>query len=233
LNDKAGILFFAVIAGAVILAGGAAAAYANIPMTDGDGNPVVDDNGNMIFIPVPNEPIAYPQQSTDENLIMPDTTDYTLDQKVSALMAVIRRYESNNNYLALVGGGSFYNTSRHPAALNAPHPDGWVLNSSGSNYFNPARNSSAAGAYQITYPTYMDVARTMGITNFTPESQDILAYELLGEVGAIIKLNNNDIPRAFNLASKRWASLPGSTAKQNPISMQTALTSYNSALALA
>ena len=42
---------------------------------------------------------------------------------------------------------------------------------------------------------------------------------MLDRIGALARINEGDIGGAILLASKQWASLPGSDAKQNPKSM--------------
>lgn len=135
----------------------------------------------------------------------------TLDSRVSAMLATIRRFESRGDYSVLYGGGHFSDYSAHPrrkVPINLPGYEG--------------KSSTAAGAYQINAPTFDDFAPRLGITDFSPASQDALALAILKDTGAYDALIAGDVSTAFALASKRWASLPGSMARQNPQSMTTA-----------
>lgn len=72
-------------------------------------------------------------------------------------------------------------------------------------------NSSAAGKYQITLTTLMDLQREMGLSNdtvFDKKTQDAMAKQLLQRRGASEFLSGNLNARDFqqNL-SKEWASL--------------------------
>lgn len=135
-----------------------------------------------------------------------------MDKKIAALLSAIKEFESNGDYFIQYGGGHFSDTSKFP--------DTWVPITMGKY---KGKYSSASGAYQINKTTYNDFAPRLGITDFSSESQDAIAYEILKSTGAISALERDDIPGAFKLASKRWASLPGSDAGQNPQTMQIAL----------
>jgi muramidase (phage lysozyme) len=141
--------------------------------------------------------------------------------RVDALLEVIGRFESNGDYYILYGGGHFTDDSAHP---NVHVP-----------FYNPRRSgpkgvpndySTAAGKYQINYPTYQQYAPRLGVTDFTPATQDQLAYMILNDIGADVAVANGDVASAFQLASRKWASMPGSTAGQNPQALQVALDTY-------
>lgn len=138
------------------------------------------------------------------------------EARISAFLATIRAFESNDNYYALVGAGDAGSLDMFPY-----HRWYFTNPATGKNDF-----STAAGAYQITKPTFDQFSRIAGVTDFSPSSQDLIARAILGYEGAIAALQNNDIETAFALASRRWASLPGSQAMQNPKNMQTALNEY-------
>lgn len=147
---------------------------------------------------------------------IPDESGKTLADKIAAFLAVIRRFESGDDYRILYGGGHFSDMSRHPN-IRVP-------------FYNPktGRNdfSTAAGAYQINFPTYNDFAPRLGITDFSVESQDALALEILRSTGAFRYIDADDLRGAFAAASRRWASLPGSTDMQNPQTLANATAAY-------
>lgn len=113
----------------------------------------------------------------------------TTDQKAWALLATIRTLESGGDYSIINGGAHFSDFSKHP------------------NRVVPPGTSTAAGAYQITYPTWLDFSRKAGLTDFSPISQDIAAYEILASTGAVDALAANNAEYAVSLASQRWAAL--------------------------
>lgn len=149
--------------------------------------------------------------------IMPgfDNQPVDVNSQISAFLAVIRKFESHGDYQIIYGGGHFSDFSSHPQVrvpINLPGYEG--------------KFSTAAGAYQINFPTYKDFAAVLGISDFSPESQDRIAIAILNKCGAIDALARGNVEAAFVAASKRWASLPGSTANQHPQLMQTAIDSF-------
>jgi lysozyme len=93
--------------------------------------------------------------------------------------------------------------------------------------------STAAGAYQIIKPTWMRIKSRLGLMDFSPASQDMAAVELLREAGALDLIEAGDIEGAIKKSSRIWASLPGSTAQQNPRAMDYALNRFDEGLSLA
>lgn len=147
---------------------------------------------------------------------MDDTTNP--DQRLAAFLAMIRQFESSDDYSVIFGGQHFSDFSQHPRIRV---------------YFTDPRTgrqnwSDAAGAYQFISTTWAILAARLGLTDFSPESQDAAAVELLREVGALASLNAGDFKSAVARASTQWASLPGSTAMQNPQTYQAALDTFNS-----
>jgi hypothetical protein len=69
--------------------------------------------------------------------------------------------------------------------------------------------TTAAGLYQITKPTWHDHGETgMGLTDFTPETQDLIAVSILRRRGVIEKIEEGDIETGVSQASRQWAALP-------------------------
>lgn len=151
-------------------------------------------------LPIP----PFPDQPQDANTNPDSAVNAT--SRLAAFLATIRKFESNDDYSVLYGGNHFLGFDKYPR-IN--------------------KKNSAAGAYQITAATYDDFAPRLGITDFTPNSQDRIAVALLRNTGAYDAIMAGDIENAFLLSSKRWASLPGSTAGQNPVSLATAVDTFN------
>lgn len=75
--------------------------------------------------------------------------------------------------------------------------------------FSPGCVSTAAGAYQMTKPTWREAKRALGLVDFGPESQDRAAVYLIRRRGAIDAIAEGRITDAIHLCRQEWASLPG------------------------
>ena len=69
--------------------------------------------------------------------------------------------------------------------------------------------TTAAGMYQITIDTWRDHGGKMGLTDFTPTTQDLIAVEMLRSLGVIDNIEAGDIAGAMPQAAKigrlsRW-----------------------------
>lgn len=148
------------------------------------------------------------------------TNSATPDQRVAAFLGLIRKFESNGDYSVLYGGGHFSDYSEHPN-VRVPFTDG----NGNANY------STAAGAYQINFPTWnTEIQPALDLPDFSPGSQDQAAVYLLQKIGAYDAAASGDIDTALRLASKRWASLPYSTAQQHPRTLQLAMDTFSDLL---
>ena len=156
---------------------------------------------------------------------------------VSAFLYMLRCCEHNaldvasgRCYNVVFGGGTFSDMSDHPyetgewkgktlppaTCVAAGIPSGIC-------------KSTAAGAYQITYPTWRDLKARLGLTDFSQASQDAAAAELLRQTGAIDALSSGDVAGAIADAGKKWASLPGAIGGQGQRTLAFALNAYNTA----
>ena len=125
------------------------------------------------------------------------------NQNVRAFLMAIRLGEgtlSDIGYYTIVGGQTFTDDSKHPRILVSLHRYGV--------------KSTAAGAYQIIYPTWQGLVRQYGFTDFTPESQDEAAVALILEKCALDDVIAGRLEEAIEKCSAIWASLPGSKAGQ-------------------
>lgn len=144
---------------------------------------------------------------------------------INAFLNMIGEFESHGDYTVLYGGGHFTNFSAHPN-VHVPFYNPRKAGAAGV----PNDYSTAAGKYQINKPTYDTFAPRLGVTDFSPVTQDMLAYAILNSVGADSAIANGDLATALALASRKWASLPGSTSRQGQQSYQTALDTFNQML---
>lgn len=98
----------------------------------------------------------------------------------------------------------------------AAHPN---IKIRASNY-----SSTAAGRYQILKRT----ADGLKMKDFTPESQDKAAIDLIKQVGAYYDVMNGKFEEAILKCNRIWASLPGSPYGQPTRTMKDALKFLNS-----
>lgn len=109
---------------------------------------------------------------------------------------------SDKGYNVLVGSTAekplfFYSYTTHPDILNRPF------------------NSTAAGAYQINHPTWLDGCRATGLIDFSPATQDAMAEWLVDRCGATIDVEAGNLAAAVAKAVGTWASLPGGSSGQH------------------
>jgi lysozyme len=134
-------------------------------------------------------------------------------------------------YSIFYGGSKFQSFRDHPVLTGekkgVPLPDAMCAAAG----LKPGCVSTAAGAYQLIKPTWVRLRDRLKLPDFSPLSQDQAAVALLDEVGALDLIYAGDIEGAIHKASKIWASLPGSTAQQNPKALAYALNRFDDGLA--
>jgi muramidase (phage lysozyme) len=69
-------------------------------------------------------------------------------------------------------------------------------------------STTAAGMYQITIATWRQHGGRMGLTDFSPTTQDLIAVEILRSLRLIDKIRSGDIAGAIGRAARTWAALP-------------------------
>lgn len=124
--------------------------------------------------------------------------------------------ETDNGYNVLVGATpanplTFSDYSHHPRILNS------------------ALNSTAAGRYQINWPTFQTVSRQTGLTDFSPATQDSLALQLAANKGALASIDAGNIQAAILKCAPVWASFAGAGYGQHENSMSQLLAWYQGA----
>lgn len=134
-------------------------------------------------------------------------------------------------YSIFYGGSKFQNFADHPVITGEkkgiPLPDHFCKAAG----LKPGCVSTAAGAYQLIKGTWTRLQDKLNLTDFSPLSQDRAAVGLLDEIGALDLIYAGDIEGAIHKASRIWASLPGSTAQQNPKALAYALNRFDDGLA--
>jgi lysozyme len=95
--------------------------------------------------------------------------------------------------------------SQHPAVSG--EWKGEPLDNLGAAYVGKV--STAAGRYQIIKPTWLAAARALGLTDFSPASQDAACAWLIKNRGAVDDIEAGRIEDAIAKCRPEWASLPG------------------------
>lgn len=110
--------------------------------------------------------------------------------------------ETDDGYNVLVGA-----TPAHPLTFRsyAAHP----------NILNHECNSTAAGRYQVLHRFAVDYINLLGLTDFSPVSQDKIAIRQITERHAISYIVSGNLQNAIRLCSNIWASLPGNDYEQH------------------
>jgi len=122
--------------------------------------------------------------------------------KVQAGLDTISQTEGNTNYASRYGNNPpITDFSKHPA---------------------PGTVGTPSGRYQIDARTYNDIAPKIGITDFSPQSQDLMAAYLLKHAGegakprkgvnfgpnALESLRDGNMGAPIARIATRWASIP-------------------------
>jgi muramidase (phage lysozyme) len=140
----------------------------------------------------------------------PIASDGTIPPEGRALLDVIASSESGGKdaYRKMYGGGLFSSFADHPRIRH--------LIRSGPN---AGRTSSAAGRYQFLSGTWDRMAKKLGLTDFSPASQDKAAWQLAaeayrrntgGDLAAALKSGDPNVIAGVGRALRgEWTSLPG------------------------
>lgn len=191
---------------------------------------LTDDTG---YLPDPIEPPGYIENG------VPDMA--AINNNRAAFLYMIRScehrfpddVENDAAYNTFYGGSRFANMASHPVLTGekkgVPLPERFCK---AAGYSSGVCVSTAAGAYQITKPTWQAVAaKYPPLPDFSPASQDEAALRILQSIGALKYVDSGDFATAIQVASKTWASLPGSRAGQHVRDPQFVQARLNEALA--
>jgi len=130
------------------------------------------------------QPVAQPAASPEAN--------------VKKFLDFLGRAEGAD-YNTIVGGSKFSDFRAHPRVVGLTTKEG---------------PSTAAGKYQILGSTYDDIAPKIGVRDFSPDSQDKIALELIRRKGALEDIRNGNFDAAVGKLGGIWASLPSSPYSQ-------------------
>lgn len=105
--------------------------------------------------------------------------------------------KGDNGYNINFGGSEFASYDDHPRQIRSfTQTDG------------KKNKTSVAGKYQFKTKTWDEVASKLGLTDFSPRSQDLAAIELIRRRGALDDVLKGDFESAIQKLGKEWASLP-------------------------
>lgn len=164
-----------------------------------------------------------------ESNAMTDT--YTASLNITAFLAALRRAEGTEGrgdpYRVCYGyAHTIRSLNEHPAVSGEWKgerlPDAMCKNAG----FGPGCVSTAAGAYQIIKGTWVNLRQSLGLTDFSPASQDAAAIELVRRRGALEDVKAGRVAEAIAKCRNEWASLPGNYARQGQRSMETLVSWY-------
>jgi muramidase (phage lysozyme) len=132
-------------------------------------------------------------------------------------LAENKEYLKNANVKAFIGAiataeGGDYNLKF--GGVKGKKNDKWKF-SDFSTHPGPGSDgkTTAAGMYQINRDTWKEMGGKMGLTDFSPETQDLIAVEILRTIGVLDDIIAGNIEPALSAASRRWAALPAGKGK--------------------
>lgn len=118
------------------------------------------------------------------------------DPRIQAFLDMISWAEGTSGignlqgYNVLFGGGTTSDLSGHPKVTQG--------------FYDKTHNSTASGRYQITNPTYQEFAKKLGITDFSPRSQDEVAVGIIIDSGAVNDILSGNLGNATTRLTSRW-----------------------------
>jgi muramidase (phage lysozyme) len=133
------------------------------------------------------------------------------------------RIGKERGYNVLVGGGIFASYADHPRILVT------IKNAKGLPVMGqdgkPLR-STAAGRYQIL-ARYFDTYKLMlKLPDFSPDSQDAIALQMIKEQGALADIDAGHFVLAISKIRNIWASLPGAGYGQHENAIESLSAAY-------
>lgn len=119
----------------------------------------------------------------------------------------------NHGYDVIVGGSLMTSYADHPRKL-VDLPKLGI-------------KSTAAGRYQVMVKNYDHYKEQLHLPDFSPESQDKIAVQLIRECHALDDIEKGDIAAALVKCKSRWASLPGAGYGQRENKASALLAKYD------
>lgn len=129
-----------------------------------------------------------------------------MNEKGRALQREYANHPNVRKMIDFIGAseGADYNTGFGGRTISLDrHPNVAVS-------FGKGQKTTAAGKSQFLYKTWKPIADELGLTDFSPESQDVATIKLLQQSGALDDVVRGDFASAINKTKNIWASFPGS-----------------------
>jgi muramidase (phage lysozyme) len=121
---------------------------------------------------------------------------------------------SDDGYNVVVGGATFQGYADHPRKLVHLRAD---------------LASTAAGRYQLLARYFDAYKKLLGLPDFSPRSQDLIAIQQIRERGALKLIRAGRFDDAVAACANIWASLPGAGYHQHENSLSTLAAAYTAA----
>ncbi|MCG2583062.1 paar repeat-containing protein [Massilia sp. TS11] len=142
-----------------------------------------------------------------------------LDEERKKRLAENRENLKNANVQAFLKAIAFAEGGAYDfkfGAIKGKKNDPWRFTDFSTHPGAGLNGKTAAGMYQITQETWRDHGgAAMGLTDFTPETQDLIAANMLRRAGVIEKIKAGEIATSMLPAAKKWAALPEGPGKGN------------------
>lgn len=158
------------------------------------------------------------------DFLMPAQSDQAAANE-AAFLLTIRTAEGTagpNGYRTLFGGSLFSDYSDHPRQAKRY---GQLWTSAAGAYQFMAISPLPGGAF-TKVNTWDRIKQRLGLPDFSPESQDLAALELIREAGAAGDVRAGRFDEAIRKVRGIWASLPGAGYGQPEKSLATLRTAY-------
>jgi len=123
-----------------------------------------------------------------------------------------RQRTLDQGYDVMVGGALFEGYADHPRKL-VPLPRLGI-------------KSTAAGRYQLLSRYYDAYKQKLGLRDFSPLSQDLIALQQIRERRALPDIQAGRIPDAIDKCRNIWASLPGAGYGQHEHKLENLVAHY-------
>jgi muramidase (phage lysozyme) len=137
----------------------------------------------------------------DSETRLAENRDYLKNANVKAFIKAIAAAEGGD-YNLKFGGVKGKKDDKWQFSDYTTHPG------TGSN-----GKTTAAGMYQINKETWREMGAKMGLRDFSADTQDLLAVEILRTIHVVDKIVAGNIDGALSAASRRWAALPQGPGK--------------------
>jgi lysozyme len=162
--------------------------------------------------------------------ITPMIDQDTATANTAAFLAMIRRAEgtaSERGYQTLFGGSLFDSFADHPRrAIQFTDKAGrrlWTT-AAGAYQFMAISPIPTGGSTRVN--TWDRIAAKLGLSDFSPASQDAAAVELIREAGALADVRAGRFDQAVSKVRGIWASMPGAGYAQPEKSIESLRVAY-------